>query len=567
MGERHYRQQRHGKEITNMITTTHSNSLRFILAILAVGALLLPVSALGFFSSTQTSPQQNFSAGTLSFETIAPLPASGTVTPDTIATSSVTIETTVESIPAIYTLAVTETDGSASWCSELNITATSPNGTAASDTVGNFVSGEQTEFGEWELSFSTESASVAQAGTDCDVTFTADTWHEPMSQGVGFIDEASFTISLTFLSESENEGTGDSNEQGSSSGDDTGSSAISLNEIYANPDSASSSPLDREWVELYNSSGQAIDVAGWVITEEVASGDDAGDERPHQIIVEECESGSLSTTMVPANGSDTEIAANGFMRLEYCGSASYMSVDGDTIRLYAADGYDMDNATSTDNPVDSVTYQETSDGEAYARVPDGDGDWEVQTPTPGATNVLMGGMIFGAQTGDTDQKSKEDESKDEPKNRDENDSTGDDTTADTSKESQDKDTEEDSKNDGPDTSDSAEQDQEKRKGEDSDRDGDDGDATGSDEKMREEDVVRENEPVEDGADDAEAADGGGDDADDENEDANNDDGDDDAGTDTDENEAEDGSSDDDLNVDDAGTGTDDITLDESDSNN
>ena len=582
-----------------MIPTEHNNTFRHFLAVLTVGALLFPVSALGFFSSTQTSPQQNFSAGTLSFEHITPHPASGTVTPDTPATSSVTIETTVESIPAIYKLAVTETDGSASWCSELDITATSPSGTAASDTVGNFVSGEQAEFGEWELNFSTESTSVAQAGAVCDVTFTADTWHEQMSQGTGFVDDVSFTMSLTFANESDDEvkdeDDEDKDEEEENGPSDPGLGDVVINEIMWMGSSAS---YTDQWIELRNTTDEDIDVGQWI----VENGEEAN-----------------QNLMLPAN---SVIPANDLFVLyrrnpQSPNSAVDNGLPNNQIRqsgsLNLANDYDNNGALvlrTPDGTLIDQTPEPTSASWPHGKSDPGEKRWSMQRGanpsdgtdpdhwytcdpdvldadgtltqmqgywksgtdincgTPGQENLSSNDPTKDSYQPATNDDSKpvEDETEDEPKNRDEKDGTEDNETADTSEESQDKDTDEDSKDDDPNTSDSAEQDEEKRKEEDSDKGGDDdGDATGSDEKVREEDAVRDDEQVEDSADDADAANDGGDGADDEDEDE---DGDDDVDVDTENDEDEDSSSDDtEVTMDDEGTGDDDITLDESDSNN
>lgn len=144
---------------------------------------------------------------------------------------------------------------------------------------------------------------------------------------------------------------------------------IVLNEIIPDPIGAdqgsSAMPLDGEWMELYNKSGAAVDVSGWVLrdadgnilTISATKGDNDGDLS------------DAGETIVPAGGTLT-VYRNGAGGLT-------LNDAGDTVQLL----------TNTSVLVDSFTYAvDVSSGNSIARLPDGAGAWVDPEPTPTALN-------------------------------------------------------------------------------------------------------------------------------------------------------------------------------------
>lgn len=386
---------------------------QFRLIAVALVLWLVPFSALGFFSSVQTAPEQNFHAGTLALESVAPHPASLVVTSDDIASTTVDIQTVAGSIPAHYDVTVQHTDGKNNgFCEALSLRTTDPDGLVhTSDDVAEYHSGTQSAFGTWELAFSTDYASMAGNGATCTVTFLIDAWNEQVGKGGGFVDDKSFSIEVRFATAKDDE---EEEKVEQENGEEVLPTVV-LNEIYASPNSASSSPYNKEWVELYNMGTEPVDVLSWIITEEISSGDNAGTQRPHEVFAD-CEDGpGVSVSMEPVVGTSTIVAPQDFLLLQYCGTAPYMSVDGDTVRLYQVGDYDRfvgQYGTSTAPATDEFTYSSTVTGKALARVPDGDGQWKKQDPTPNTTNILddpeQTQGIFGIMGAAVDDDSKKD---------------------------------------------------------------------------------------------------------------------------------------------------------------
>ena len=350
-----------------------------VLAVMLV-LWLVPFSAAGFFYSQTSATESRFAAGSLALEPVIPAKSLLTVGTSTTDSTTVAINTLANSVPAQYQLAVQETDNSA-FCSQVLLAANDPDGGVATSTVANFASTELGTFGTWELDFSILAAPTGTS-TECGVTFVVDAWNEGMQKGTGFIDQATFTITVQYDNPSGGGG------GAGTTGAPLSTNTVVLNEIYANPVSASSSPFNREWVELYNGTDDPVDVLHWVITEQIATGGSAGDERGHRIYAD-CDDGAgASVSMQPIGTTNTIIPAGGHLAIQFCGSAnnSYMSVNGDTIRLYATGDYNMATDTAINPPLDSYTYTSTVQGKSDARIPDG-GGWVDPIPTPGAPNT------------------------------------------------------------------------------------------------------------------------------------------------------------------------------------
>ncbi|MCC7361857.1 MAG: lamin tail domain-containing protein [Anaerolineales bacterium] len=121
--------------------------------------------------------------------------------------------------------------------------------------------------------------------------------------------------------------------------------AIVLNEVL---------PRGAEFIELYNPTGAAVDLAGWRL--------------------DDIDGGGTSPYMLPP---DTRLAAGGWLVLTPAETGVGLNDDGDTARLLRPDG----------TVADAVSYT-NSLGAAFslARVPDGGGWSERGLPSPGAAN-------------------------------------------------------------------------------------------------------------------------------------------------------------------------------------
>jgi hypothetical protein len=200
---------------------------------------------------------------------------------------------------------------------------------------------------------------VATANESCVILARLETWQTEFNEpGTGFSSVSQATITIT-------------------TPDPIGAqetTSVVLNELYPAVLSTTTEPLERERVELYNGTGGSVDVAGWRI-DEFVGGSSTAARRPHTI-VSSCTSVSASDHMQPFGTTDTVIPVGGFLVVEFCGSASYLSDAGDTVQLY--------NAASAQ--VDAHAYPATTNGKSHARIPDG-AAWVDPVPTPGNKNT------------------------------------------------------------------------------------------------------------------------------------------------------------------------------------
>ena len=226
---------------------------------------LLPMSAFGFFSRVQTAPEQSFSAGTLTLTPVAPQPANLTVTPSESAYSLVTIETVTGSIPAHYDITSIATDGNSGFCEQLAITATNPASETIVGTAPSFESGPQDSLGVWEIDVSTTYDSVAGNGAICTVEFLVETWNEQVGKGGGFIDDATFSLTVQFALTSDDDESGAGGEADPTDDPVVADPAqtVIINELNWAGSGASS--LD-QWIELHNLGSDPVDISGWHLT-------------------------------------------------------------------------------------------------------------------------------------------------------------------------------------------------------------------------------------------------------------------------------------------------------------
>lgn len=137
-----------------------------------------------------------------------------------------------------------------------------------------------------------------------------------------------------------------------------GLSEVYINEILADPDDIAVCGTGKgdctEWLELYNSGDQEVDLINWKLYK--------GD---NYIII----------GVDFANDTKT-IPAKGFLALTVKVKKFGLTNSGSMIKLVDSAG----------GEVDLVAYPALKKEEAYARVPDGSETWKKQVPTKGVTN-------------------------------------------------------------------------------------------------------------------------------------------------------------------------------------
>ena len=145
---------------------------------------------------------------------------------------------------------------------------------------------------------------------------------------------------------------------------------LRINEFMAANESTIADPQGEydDWIEIYNSGAEAVDIGGMYIT------DDLNDPDKYQIPSTQPD----STTVAPGEylllwaDKDSE---DGVLHLEIKLSAS-----GEQIGLFSYDG---------ETPVDTVTFGQQDTDISFGRYPDGNEYWVFMTiPTPGASNIF-----------------------------------------------------------------------------------------------------------------------------------------------------------------------------------
>lgn len=138
--------------------------------------------------------------------------------------------------------------------------------------------------------------------------------------------------------------------------------ALVLNQISPRPSGSdagnSGRPLDGEWVELWNNSDQAIDVAGWVLRE--GSGG--------YLVISSANSDNDNDL---DDEGETIVPAHGWLRVYRNGDDDFtLNDNGDTVELWT------DYPGSGGDLVDSFSYQAVAeDDKTWRRIPNGTGTW------------------------------------------------------------------------------------------------------------------------------------------------------------------------------------------------
>jgi hypothetical protein len=127
---------------------------------------------------------------------------------------------------------------------------------------------------------------------------------------------------------------------------------VVINEFLPDPSSENDAT---EWIELYNGGDEAVTLTGWQVD------DEEGGSKPYAL-------------------PEMLIAAKGFVIIHKAESNLGLNNGGDSVRLFNPEGV----------LVDSFRYTSTKVDVAYARIPDGVGDWQqTEMLTPGSTNQMI----------------------------------------------------------------------------------------------------------------------------------------------------------------------------------
>lgn len=262
----------------------------------------------------------------------------------------------IGTIASQYKISATPTVCSSAFFNGLSVEVTQ--GSIIYDGALSALSATSSSEGLWTIEVTANSL-VASESEQCEVELTLSAWQTefPLWNTGGFSEEISITLIVTAT-------------------DDIGpqpTSNIVLNEVYAHPNNASSTPYDIEWIELYNGTGSDIDVANWSI------GEMSGVNTNQHEIVSVCPGSSPADFMEPLSGSSTIIPAGGLKVFKFCGNASYLNQgnSGDTVTLHMS---------TSSAAIDTYVYTSSQLGKSDARIPDG-GTWVDPIPSPGESNM------------------------------------------------------------------------------------------------------------------------------------------------------------------------------------
>lgn len=321
----------------------------FILAFLA-----LPTLAGAYFSGEAQATDNSFNIGTLD---VSVDNDTHSVNVDDSSSESFSFTTNdLGTIAPQYELTATTAVCSSAFFNGLNVEVTQ--GSVVYDGALSALSATSSSEGLWTVEV-TAGSLVATNNEQCEIELTIRAWQTefPLWNTGGFSEEITMTLTVTATEAIGPQPT----------------SNVVLNEVYAHPNNASSTPYDIEWIELYNGTGSNVDVANWSI------GEMTGVNTNQHEIVGSCPGSNLSAYMEPLSGSSTVIPAGGLKVFKFCGNASYLNQgnSGDTITLHMS---------TSSAAIDTYVYTSSQLGKSDARIPDG-GTWVDPIPSPGESNM------------------------------------------------------------------------------------------------------------------------------------------------------------------------------------
>ncbi|MCB9819278.1 lamin tail domain-containing protein [Candidatus Nomurabacteria bacterium] len=322
--------------------------------IMSLAFLALPTLAGAYFTGEAEATANTFNIGTLD---VSVDNETHSVNVDSSSSEDFSFTTNdLGTIASQYKISATPTVCSSAFFNGLNVEVTQ--GSVVYDGALSALNATSSNEGLWTVVVTAGSLMVAD-NEQCEVELTLSAWQTefPLWNTGGFSEEITMTLTVT--------ATEDIGPQPTSN--------VVLNEVYAHPNNASSTPYDIEWIELYNGTGSSVDVANWSI------GEMTGVNTNQHEIVSSCPGSNPSDYMEPLSGSSTIIPAGGLMVFKFCGNASYLNQgsSGDTVTLHMS---------TSSAAIDTYNYTSTQLGKSDARIPDG-GTWVDPIPSPGESNM------------------------------------------------------------------------------------------------------------------------------------------------------------------------------------
>jgi len=179
-----------------MINSLFSQAKKSIIVCSALAVFLLPSFAQAFYSDIETAPQQQFQASELQLETSLTESAIAIGVDQAAATTTLLVNTSAQSVSAVFDIAVTGVTGDVAFCDNINLQA--QNGAVTAQAVlPAFTTLEQTTFGAYDLAVSFIDGDVVTAGKECVVTLTVTAWQQNMSKGSGYHDVDVYELTIT----------------------------------------------------------------------------------------------------------------------------------------------------------------------------------------------------------------------------------------------------------------------------------------------------------------------------------------------------------------------------------
>lgn len=321
---------------------------------MSLAILALPTSVDAFFSGDAEATANAFNIGTLD---VSVDNDTHSVNVDSSSNESFSFTTNdLGTIASQYELTASPAVCSSSFFNGLDVEVTQ--GSVVYDSALSALNAASSNDGLWTVVVTADSL-VAANNEQCEIELIIRAWQTefPLWNTGGFSEEIAMTLTVTATEDIGPQPT----------------AHVVLNEVYAHPNNASSTPYDIEWIELYNGTGSSVDVANWSI------GEMSGVNTNQHEIVSSCPNSNLSAYMEPLSGSSTVIPAGGLKVFKFCGNSSYLNQgnSGDTVTLHMS---------TTSSAIDTYVYTSSQLGKSDARIPDG-GTWVDPIPSPGESNM------------------------------------------------------------------------------------------------------------------------------------------------------------------------------------
>ena len=265
-----------------------------------------------------------------------------------------------------------KTDGNNDFCNALELDARLEGVLQYSGPLFDFLSATttfSTTTDDWKFNVSLPAISHEFNNKSCRFDFVFSGWQSEFpNEGEGFNDQersSNIIQSGCHFNESPRGPAGADNQ-------------IVINEFLPNPIGFDNAPMPGgEWVELYNLSDAAIDVAGWTLYDNLNS---------HPVVIASSNSDNNGNT---ADSGETIVPAGGYLVAYLNGAYSgwLNNSGGDSVRLYSG-------TVGTAPLRDSYSYAGSApENKSYARIPDGIGNFIDPIPTPLAPNKIEDDII------------------------------------------------------------------------------------------------------------------------------------------------------------------------------